>query len=70
VYRGGDAVSGFVVRGIQKLAVDPTLFAALFIPIAVAWACVGLGLGRAQERQGDGDRGDRGDRVPASRVER
>lgn len=67
VYRGGDAVSGFVVRGIQKLAVDPTLFAALFIPIAVAWACVGLGLGRAQERQGDGDRGDR---VPASRVER
>ena len=51
VYRGGDAVSGWVKRGLDLLAEQPSL--ALFIgaALAVTWAAIGLGLGRAQRRR-------------------
>lgn len=50
VYRGGDALSGWVKRALDVLADHPA--AAMFIgaSVAVAWAVTGVALGRRQRR--------------------
>lgn len=50
VYRGGDALSGWVKRALDVLAEHPS--AAMFIGAgaAVAWAFTGIALGRRQRR--------------------
>jgi AAA family ATP:ADP antiporter len=50
VYRGGDALSGWVKRALDVLAEHPS--AAMFIGagVAVAWAVTGVALGRRQRR--------------------
>jgi ATP:ADP antiporter, AAA family len=50
VYRGGDALSGWVKRALDVLADHPA--AAMFIGagVAVAWAVTGVALGRRQRR--------------------
>lgn len=50
VYRGGDALSGWVKRALDVLAEHPA--AAMFIGagVAAAWAVTGVALGRQQKR--------------------
>ena len=50
VYRGGDALSGWVKRALDVLAEHPA--AAMFIGagVAAAWAITGVALGRRQKR--------------------
>ncbi|WP_133490172.1 NTP/NDP exchange transporter [Alcanivorax sp. 24] len=58
VYRGGDALSGWVKSGLDLLASVPALPMVIGAGIALAWAGVGVGLGWAQKRKETGaDRG-------------
>jgi len=50
VYRGADAVSGWVKTGVDLLAQQPAIAALLGALIALAWAATGAGLARAQGR--------------------
>ena len=50
VYRGADAVSGWVKTGVDMLAQQPAIAALLGALIALAWAATGAGLARAQSR--------------------
>ncbi|MCD9028371.1 MFS transporter [Luteimonas sp. BDR2-5] len=49
-YRGGDAVSGWVKRGLDLIGEHPTLAMGIGAVLALAWAAVGGGLGRWQHR--------------------
>jgi AAA family ATP:ADP antiporter len=49
VYRGGDAISGWVFAGLKALGLGLTGIAMVAVPIALAWAFVGYVLGRRQE---------------------
>lgn len=51
VYRGGDALSGWVKRGLDLLGEHPALAMTIGAGIALAWAGTGLALGRAQRRR-------------------
>jgi ATP:ADP antiporter, AAA family len=58
VYRGGDAVSGWVKRALDLLGELPGLAMFIGAGIALAWAGTGFLLGRAQRRrEADGDSG-------------
>jgi AAA family ATP:ADP antiporter len=48
VYRGGDALSGWVKRGLDVLAEHPQLAMLIGALIAVAWGLTGGWLGRRQ----------------------
>ncbi len=50
VYRGGDAISGWVKRALDVLAEHPALAMAIGSVIALAWAAVGAGLSRQQSQ--------------------
>ena len=50
IYRGGDAVSGWVKYGVDLLASQPAMAMTLGSLLALAWAGNGLLLGRAQRR--------------------
>jgi AAA family ATP:ADP antiporter len=49
VYRGGDAVSGWAFAGLKALGLGLTGIAMVAVPLALAWAWLGLWLGRRQE---------------------
>jgi ATP:ADP antiporter, AAA family len=49
VYRGGDAVSGWVFVGLKGLGLGLSAIAFIAVPIAVAWIAVGYLLGKKQE---------------------
>ncbi|WP_082607362.1 MFS transporter [Lysobacter sp. Root983] len=51
VYRGADAVSGWAKALVDAVAQQPALAALIGAAIALAWACTGFGLARAQARQ-------------------
>ncbi len=51
VYRGGDALSGWVKRALDVLGEHPQLAMFIGAGVAVAWAGTGLVLGRAQRRR-------------------
>ena len=51
VFRGGDAVSGWIYTGLRSgLGLDPTGIALVAVPVAAAWTGLLLALGRKQER--------------------
>ena len=50
VYRGGDLLSGWVYAGLAALGLSVAAIALVAAPVAVVWAVIGLGLGRAEER--------------------
>lgn len=55
VYRGGDAVSGWVKRGLDLIGEHPALAMVIGTGIALVWACTGGALARmhrARERAG------------------
>ena len=51
VYRGADAVSGWVKAGIDALASSPAVVGLIGAAVALAWAGTGYGLARAQGRR-------------------
>ncbi|RDZ27766.1 NTP/NDP exchange transporter [Lysobacter silvisoli] len=51
VYRGADAVSGWVKAGLDALAQHPALAMLIGVAIALTWAYTGASLARAQTRQ-------------------
>jgi AAA family ATP:ADP antiporter len=51
VYRGGDAVSGWVKRGLDLVAEHPALAMLIGAGIALAWAATGGMLGRWHRRR-------------------
>jgi AAA family ATP:ADP antiporter len=51
VYRGGDAVSAWVKRGLDLIAEHPSLAMFIGAGIALAWAASGVVLGRWQRRR-------------------
>ena len=60
VYRGGDAISGWVKRGLDLFADHPATAMLIGSAIALLWAAVGAGLGRKQsqiEAQAEPSRG-------------
>lgn len=50
VYRGADAVSGWVKTGIDAFASHPAVVGVAGALLALAWAATGLGLARAHKR--------------------
>ncbi len=50
VYRGADAISGWVKTGIDAVASNPAVVAVAGAVLAVAWATTGLWLARSQRR--------------------
>lgn len=56
VYRGGDAVSGWISAGLTAIGIGFAGLAALAIPLAGLWAVLSLWLARQQERRLEGDR--------------
>ncbi|MEJ7688763.1 MAG: MFS transporter [Variovorax sp.] len=51
VYRGGDAVSGWISAGLSAAGIGFAGLAALAIPLAGLWAVLSLWLARQQERR-------------------
>lgn len=52
VYRGGDAVSGWLFAGLMALGLGLQAIAMVAVPVAMLWAAVAVYLGRAQQRRG------------------
>ena len=50
VFRGGDAVNGWIYAGLRGLGLDLSGIALVAVPISAAWAGLLLLLGRKQER--------------------
>jgi AAA family ATP:ADP antiporter len=48
VYRGGDALAGWVFTGFKSLGLSMAAVAWIAVPIALAWAWIALWLGRRQ----------------------
>jgi AAA family ATP:ADP antiporter len=61
VYRGGDAVSGWVKTGIDALASQPAVAMGIGALVALGWAFNGTVLARAYRRRLLSDAGDSGD---------
>ena len=59
VYRGGDAVGGWVKRGLDVLAEHAALAMTIGAVIALAWAATGIYLGRKVRRDAVLENGDR-----------
>ena len=51
IYRGGDAVSGWVKRGLDLLESLPSLAMLIGAGIALGWAATGMGLSVARQRR-------------------
>lgn len=49
VYRGGDALTGWLFAALLSLGVGLSAIAILGIPIAIIWACTGFKLGKSHE---------------------
>jgi len=49
VYRGGDAISGWVFIGLKALGLGLSGIAFLAVPLTLAWLTIGLLLGKKQE---------------------
>ena len=54
VFRGGDAVNGWLYTSLRGLGLDLSAIALLAVPISAAWAVLLLTLGRRQERMAQG----------------
>ena len=53
VFRGGDAVSAWIFAGLKDGGLDAAAIALLMVPVAIVWAGLGWGLGKAQEGWAD-----------------
>jgi AAA family ATP:ADP antiporter len=48
VYRGGDALAGWLFTGLKALGAGLTLIAVIAVPLALVWAVVAYWLGHRQ----------------------
>ena len=48
VYRGGDALAGWLFSGLKAIGLSFATIAWIAVPLALAWAAVALWLGRRQ----------------------
>jgi ATP:ADP antiporter, AAA family len=55
VFRGGDALSGWVFNGLRAVGMELSAIAAVTVPVAAGWLALALALGRAQERRARGN---------------
>ena len=53
VYRGGDALAGWLYTGLKSVGLGTGGIAMLAIPIALGWAILGLWLGRTRGEKDD-----------------
>jgi AAA family ATP:ADP antiporter len=51
VFRGGDAVSGWLFNALRGLGLDPGAISAATVPVALGWLALALALGRSHERR-------------------
>jgi AAA family ATP:ADP antiporter len=51
VYRGSDALHGWIFDGLQAIGLKLSGIALVSIPVAAVWLLVSAALGRAQERR-------------------
>ena len=51
VFRGGDALSGWLFNGLRALGMELSAIALAAVPVAAAWVAASLLLGGAQERR-------------------
>jgi AAA family ATP:ADP antiporter len=51
VFRGGDALSGWLFNALRAAGAELTTLSLAAVPVAAAWLALSLGLGRAQERR-------------------
>lgn len=51
VYRGGDAVSGWIFTGVAAVGIGISIIAAIFIPIAMVWSGLAIRLGTLQDQR-------------------
>jgi AAA family ATP:ADP antiporter len=59
IYRGSDAMYGWVFDTLQALGLKLGAIALFALPVAAGWLLLSLGLGRAQERRAEIVKGDR-----------
>jgi AAA family ATP:ADP antiporter len=50
VFRGGDAVNGWIYTGLRSIGLDLSAIALVAVPISAAWLGLLLLLGRKQEQ--------------------
>ena len=50
LYRGGDAVAGWLFAGMKALGMGLSAIAWTAVPLAIAWCLLGLNLGRQQRK--------------------
>jgi len=55
VFRGGDAIAGWMFAGLQAIGLGLAGIAFVGVPLAVIWTAVGIALGRAQDRKRGSD---------------
>ena len=55
VFRGGDAVAGWMFAGLQAIGLGLAGIAFVGVPLAVIWTAVAVALGRAQDRKRPGE---------------
>jgi AAA family ATP:ADP antiporter len=53
IYRGADAVAGWLFAGMKSLGMGLTGIAWTAVPLAVAWCFLGLHLGRQQRKMAE-----------------
>jgi AAA family ATP:ADP antiporter len=53
VYRGSDALSGWVFESLQAIGVKLGVVALCALPVAAAWLALSTALGRGQERRAE-----------------
>jgi len=54
VFRGSDAVGGWLFAALRAVGLELSAISLASIPVAAAWLALSLVLGRAQERRGAG----------------
>ena len=53
VYRGSDALSGWVYESLQAIGLKLSVVALCALPVAAAWLALSTALGRGQERRAE-----------------
>jgi AAA family ATP:ADP antiporter len=56
VFRGGDALSGWLFNALRAAGAELSAISAIAVPVAISWAALSLVLGRAHERRAAGSR--------------
>ncbi|MDP1717070.1 MAG: MFS transporter, partial [Burkholderiales bacterium] len=51
VFRGGDAVSGWLFHALRGLGLELGTISLATVPVAAGWLALALALGRAHERR-------------------